>query len=646
MPSSRPYSSFSIDQLKSTVAEARDAATVKKVLDELQNHRNTQAARKLVTVALQRQSQLTAQSDGTLFGNLPIQSTPPKANASTTSDKPLSVRPRSDAPKSAFVPTHEQVQAVIAFMQGKSLKIAAFAGAGKTSTLKLMASKRDGRGLYIAFNARAAKEARADFPRDVTCMTTHALAARAIRSSFGFDRNKMFGKLQTKQLTEILKFESIKLGQGFTLSGDQQSHLFLATIRRFCQEASEAVEAKHVVLPGRLTGLEPDAQLALKRWICAQASDIWAHMTDPSSDIPLGHDGYLKLWSLQKPVLEYDYILLDEAQDTNAVVLDVLSRQKCQIVYVGDKHQQIYEWRGAVNAMAKIETGLEAWLTQSFRFGQVIAEPASAILKVLGETLSIQGNPRINSRVTNNYRADAILARTNARVIAETLKAMDDGRKPFIVGGTDELEMLVADVFRLQKAQPPHHTMFFGFTSWNEVTSFAGTDEGEEMRPFVSLVEQNGPGRLWAAIKGCCSDQTQSDVSISTAHKAKGSEWKSVHISDDFLSNEGDNLPISQAEARLFYVAITRAKEVLSIEPRLLAAYTRAGSFVDETELLAAKKIKRANGTTKQHYVTPQIAQPVSHVNSASSKIDAELEPPVSVVVTPKKKSFWKRLFS
>jgi hypothetical protein len=26
------------------------------------------------------------------------------------------------------------------------------------------------------------------------------------------------------------------------------------------------------------------------------------------------------------------------------------------MIYVGDKYQQIYEWRGAVNAMEKIET--------------------------------------------------------------------------------------------------------------------------------------------------------------------------------------------------------------------------------------------------------------------------------------------------
>ncbi|MGY3621811.1 hypothetical protein [Bradyrhizobium sp. USDA 10063] len=44
------------------------------------------------------------------------------------------------------------------------------------------------------------------------------------------------------------------------------------------------------------------------------------------------------------------------------------------MIYVGDKYRQIYEWRGAVNAMKKIETQGETYLTTSFRFGTAIAE--------------------------------------------------------------------------------------------------------------------------------------------------------------------------------------------------------------------------------------------------------------------------------
>jgi hypothetical protein len=43
--------------------------------------------------------------------------------------------------------------------------------------------------------------------------------------------------------------------------------------------------------------------------------------------LPLGHDGYFKTWALGRPRLQADYLLLDEAQDTNPVVIKLLRRQ-------------------------------------------------------------------------------------------------------------------------------------------------------------------------------------------------------------------------------------------------------------------------------------------------------------------------------
>ena len=98
------------------------------------------------------------------------------------------------------------------------------------------------------------------------------------------------------------------------------------------------------------------------------ANHVWSRMCDPNDVLPLGHDGYLKLWALSKPRIAADFILLDEAQDTNPVVLGVLQSQQAQLVYVGDRYQQIYEWRGAVNAMEQIETDVTSSLTLQLHF--------------------------------------------------------------------------------------------------------------------------------------------------------------------------------------------------------------------------------------------------------------------------------------
>ena len=57
-------------------------------------------------------------------------------------------------------------------------------------------------------------------------------------------------------------------------------------------------------------------------------------------------------------------------------MMGILSNQPNQVIYVGDAHQQIYEWRGAVNAMKRLPLP-QTLLTQSFRFGDQIADVAN-----------------------------------------------------------------------------------------------------------------------------------------------------------------------------------------------------------------------------------------------------------------------------
>ena len=116
------------------------------------------------------------------------------------------------------------------------------------------------------------------------------------------------------------------------------------------------------------------------------------------------------------------------------------------------------------------------------------------------------------------------------------------------------------------------------------------------MFTFVALVQKYGPKALWAAIKRSAPSEELGDVTVSTAHKAKGMEWSSVFVANDFAQAGDQMLPRSEADARLFYVAITRAKNTLSVNPDLLAAYSNAAPFPKEGESRAAPDARpRAN---------------------------------------------------
>ena len=49
------------------------------------------------------------------------------------------------------------------------------------------------------------------------------------------------------------------------------------------------------------------------------------------------------MWALTRPRLSADFVLLDEAQDTNPVLEEIFLAQDAQRVCVGDPAQQIYE---------------------------------------------------------------------------------------------------------------------------------------------------------------------------------------------------------------------------------------------------------------------------------------------------------------
>lgn len=572
MSSNRPFRELDITMLQAVVDTATTRETLRYVQLEL-SYRSTRAAKKLLDKVRSRLQELGDGAPDQLFES------PSSKPANRTSPSPPPSTTVSKKPK--FKPTDEQIAAVDAFKRGASLKVSAFAGAGKTSTLNLMADANAGRGLYLAFNKKIAQEARSTFPGNVSCMTTHSLAVGAVRKRFNYTSDKLFGTMGNKQLAEILKLEPrLSFGE-FALTRVQQAHYFRTTVRQFCLSGAPEITVDHVPHLGLLEYLPDAVTQYFDEWVVGKANDLWDRMRSADDPIPLGHDGYLKLWSLMSPQLAYDYILLDEAQDTNPAVLSVMAKQATQMVYVGDRHQQIYAWRGAVNAMEKIDTREECYLTQSFRFGSRIAREASRIIARLGEYRSVRGNPSIDSVIEYRGYSDAILTRKNATVFHETLRAIENGRRPFIVGGTQDLQFMVKDVLALMRGTPGSHPEFFGFQNWQEVVDFSGTKEGVELRPFVSLVERVGPDEMLRAINQSAPSPSAANVSISTIHKAKGLEWKSVRIADDFSKDRDGKRYINRDELRLFYVGITRARQRLLIDDDLLADFTAASDVAE-----------------------------------------------------------------
>lgn len=510
-----------------------------------------------------------------------------------------------------FKPTPEQEACIEAFLSGRNQRINAYAGTGKTSTLKLLARADSRLGTYVAFNKAIATEAAKDFPDNVTCSTGHSLAFRATMKSKsnpnGFDIAKMTGNVNGGYLAKLLSLKAKEYGEGktrLTLKPRGYGWAIAETVKRWQRSGVEQIDERFVPVEGRIETLLPAAMRQYKADVARQARRTWEMMIDKNNPMPLGHDGYLKYWALQRPQLDGDYVLLDEAQDTNGVMMQIMKDQRAQVICVGDKHQSIYEWRGARNAMVELPADIECRLSTSWRFGPQIAGNATDVLTLLGEDLPLKGNPERQDYIGTIDKPEAILYRTNSRLIDGLFGAVSAGKKAVVVGGVAELLTYVKAAESLMAKQPVDFPLdFFGFQDWDEVRMVSEMEEGaQDLRRWVKLMDDYGVDALRGTLEGLPKDEKKADIILSTGHKSKGREWDTVRLEDDFLrgvqteeerrksaGEKKEFKPVDPeayaSELRLYYVAATRGKTKLEIPTKLA---TKIEGLLKEQEAKAA----------------------------------------------------------
>lgn len=469
-----------------------------------------------------------------------------------------------------FKPTEEQSRIVTAARTGQDLVVQALAGTGKTSTLKLLAEALpDKRGTYIAFNKAVVEEAKSKFPSNVKCRTAHSLAYAAIGYQYK-ERMTSTERVTMRQMAtwmEASKFDYRFNKNNHSLTPEQIAQSAMQSVTNFCKSTDLEVLEKHIEVP-ILVSLNKKAEKIFCKEVLRLAILSWEDIQKTNGYLKFSHDHYLKMWQLSTPVIKGDFILFDEAQDADPVMLWIIEAQKgVQKIFCGDQYQAIYEWRGAQNALQNISAEKTLWLTQSFRFGPKIADEANDILGFLDANVEVKGYPKVNSRVDKVLNPTAILCRTNAGVIQQILEELQKNRKVSILGRKEELIYFAEACGDLQLGKRTSHPELAPFESWQEVKDYADEypEEAQEILTMIDLVDRFGVRRLVNALKEVVPE-SEADVLISTAHKAKGREWKSVKLAGDFLHPQD----MDTEDLRLAYVSVTRAIEVLDLSEWIL----------------------------------------------------------------------------
>jgi len=446
------------------------------------------------------------------------------------------------------------------FAAGRDLALVAGAGTGKTSTLVLMGQATRKKGLYIAFNRGIAKDAQGRFGSNVHCSTAHSLAFRA--GGHHYKERLDAPRMPSKQAARLLRLDRDLAAGKKKITPGHQARLVLSMIQKFCYTADREIMAKHME---RVNGVEPQFQEELAKYLLPYAHEAWLDLRSVRGQLRFEHDHYLKMWALTEPVLEADFVLLDEAQDTNPVLEEVFLAQSAQRVCVGDPAQQIYGWRFAQDVM----TGFPAEhlnLTKSFRFGARIAQAANRWLRHAESQLQLSGHGP-DSRVGEAPHAQAVLCRGNADAMREILAYLEQGVPVALAGGGKALARIATAALELQAGRRTSHPELFLFASWSEVREYVDHDRaGMDLKALVDLVDTHGAQTILRAVERLAPEE-RARVVVSTVHKAKGREWDSVRIGAGFnppgTDEDGIQFPLDPAEARLVYVAVTRAKHLL-----------------------------------------------------------------------------------
>lgn len=286
---------------------------------------------------------------------------------------------------------------------------------------------------------------------------------------------------------------------------------------------------------------------------------------------------------------QYDWLLVDEAQDTNAVRRELAKRclkRNGRMLCVGDPRQAIYGFTGAdgdaMDQLAKEFNCIELPLTVTYRCPKAVVRYAQNYVSHItahdtapeGSVTSVDAETFAGATLAGDT---AVLCRFNAPLVQLAMDLIRRGVRCKIEGrdiGTGlvalarkwktvhTVQQLDVRLSEYVKEQTAKHTGKNG----GEQKLASLNDRVNTLRVFMEQGDREEPLQaLTERITALFGDNVEGCVVLSTIHKSKGREWHHVYqLGRDparFASKDWEQLQ----EQNLLYVAATRAQQTLTI---------------------------------------------------------------------------------
>lgn len=450
------------------------------------------------------------------------------------------------------------------------LLIKAFAGTGKTTVLSEYARRRANKTFfYTSFNSHIIDEAKSSgkFGENTKIQNVHSYAYKKVGYLY---KHKLKKDINYKEIIDILM-----------LDDNQESIMISKMIKNiitdYCFSHIKEIDKfiNTVKMNQNIRGL-------IKEF----SNIVWENLIDTQNEYGITHDIYLKIFCNNDPVLNFDYILFDEAQDANDALKFLFVNQikhNKKVIFVGDTHQSIYSFRGTKNILKTVIPTEVKYLTHSFRFGKNIANAANKILNKKSESKRITGFEKIKDRVgkVDFSKKFAVIARSNVGVLSRAINLIGKDKKLYFLGGITNY-----DFYKAKDVEHLYHNRIdliknlevFKYKSFKDLLDKAELNDDTDLLNYAHLVLSH-KGNLIPKINMLenitTTNKREANVLLTTVHKSKGLEFNQVVLANDYIKLSEDDIPENcdtikkEEEINNIYVAITRARVTLELNENL-----------------------------------------------------------------------------
>jgi DNA helicase-2/ATP-dependent DNA helicase PcrA len=463
-----------------------------------------------------------------------------------------------------------------------ALVVEAFAGTGKTTTIKeAFRHAPEAKILYAVFNKKNQVEAQEKITDTrVDVRTLHSLGFSYIKRNW--PNAKPDDGVEQDRIREAMGSDNFEKNKDVAQ--------MLAKLVAFAKNTTINPTLSDLRTLAQDMDLPVDAALALRVLELSKVEDREGRISfNDMVWLPVAMG-----WVTPR----YTLVCVDEAQDMNLPQLTMAQqalKPGGRMVVVGDSRQAIYGFRGAVqDGMGMMRTKLRAQtltLSTTYRCPRKVVEIARTIVPAYqAAPTAPEGEVCYTSEsniLLEGKPGDAVLSRLNAPLMPLALSFL---RKniPARIEGRDIGKQLVGTIKSLRAKSVPH--LIEKIATWAEkqkarIPSVSRNYEKKvetihDTRDTLTAIAEGASSvaDVEARILNLFQDTDKSSrpaVTLSSVHKAKGLEWDKVFVlSHTFRTKQGED-----EEANIYYVAVTRAKKVLTfVGTSVPAPQTSAGT--------------------------------------------------------------------